>query len=117
MNKKYNYIHIFIDVIKFKLNIKDIKKFKKISDICDKIKYHKASVVDLISLCKYKPKDFIKLIDFHNKYVIDKDDKITMDLVLNNLVYNVNKYKSTMIYNKIPILDLIKNIETIINKN
>jgi hypothetical protein len=116
MNKKYNYLRIIIDVIKFKLNIKDIKKFKKISDICDKIEENNASVSDLISLCKYKPKDFIKLINFHNKYVIDNDDKITINLVLNSLYSNVNKYKQTMIYNKIPILDLIKNIETIINK-
>ncbi len=113
MRSKYNYMKIFLDVIKFKLSIKNIKKFQKISDICDRIEIQKVSVSDLIALSKYKPKDIISLIKFHNKYVINEDDKISIQIILKNLYYNSNKYQNIMNFNKIPIFDMIKEIETL----
>lgn len=116
MIKKYNYIHIFLDIIKFKLKIRDVKKFKKISDICDKFEMHQASVSEIMSLTKYKPKDIINLINFHNKYIIGNENKINIQNILKNLYLNSNKYKEIISFNKIPIFEIIKNIETIINK-
>lgn len=116
MDNEYNNLKILIDVLTFKLRIKNIKKFKKMSKLWYKIKNHKASVSDLVSISKYNPKEIIDLIKFHNKYVIGEDNKISIEELLTNLFINSTKFKETISYNKIPIFDIIKNVESILGK-
>lgn len=104
---------IFIDLIRFKLKYKDLKKFKKMGELLDEFFNRKGKPIPYsiyAKFVKYSVDDYIDLIKFNNKYVKDDKDKITFQKILSLLDDEFKEYNNTLLINlKKEINNQIKN--------
>lgn len=96
----YNNFKIFIDVITFKLKLKDLKKYKEMKKILDEFLYRHGKPVPITQytkFTKYSVSDYLDLIKFNNKYVKNKEDRITFERVLTLLEDEFQDYNNATI--------------------
>lgn len=91
MSLEYNILNIIIDLLTFKLKLKDLKRILKVKKVVDKIEDNKFVLDDIM---KISIKDIRYTLKFHNKYT--KGKKINFKL-FNQLYDNY----CVMIYNRI----------------
>lgn len=106
---EYNYIHIIRDIILFRVKLDDIILAKKISKLYDSTL--EFNIKNLRKLLKYKPSQFVKCIQIHNRYVVNESDKIDFDKFLEYIEKYMknNKNNNNVIFNKL-LFQLIHNL-------
>lgn len=101
MSKKYNYIKMAIDVITFKVKVKNLKKAKQLSNLYDEIFVDKVplNLKHFKIIREYDLPDLEKVLQIHNKYVKDKRKQITIASMVNivvSIIQNAAKYDNTL---------------------